>query len=172
VKALRELGLRPSIVAPEPNTWRELLAAMEAAGIPFAGWRVAVQEYGESNEEFLEALRERGCRVLPTPVYRWGLPEDLEPLRRAIAAVAGGRADAVLFTSARQVEHVLQVAGADGGEASLRAGLERALVASIGPVCSAAMRARGLRVDVEPQSPRMGHLVRAAAGAVEEGARA
>ena len=27
--ALREMGLQPAIVAPEPNTWRELLAATE-----------------------------------------------------------------------------------------------------------------------------------------------
>ena len=29
VAALREMGLTPAVVAPEPNTWRELLKALE-----------------------------------------------------------------------------------------------------------------------------------------------
>src|SRR5258705_9250895 len=29
VAALRDMGLKPAIVAPEPNTWRELLAVTE-----------------------------------------------------------------------------------------------------------------------------------------------
>jgi uroporphyrinogen-III synthase len=36
-------------------------------------------------------------------------------------------------------------------------------VASIGPVCSEAIRAEGLAPDVEPEHPKMGHLVKAAA---------
>src|SRR5262245_45749212 len=49
VAALREMGLAPAILAPEPNTWRELLAA--TAGRPER--RIAVQEYGKSNAELL-----------------------------------------------------------------------------------------------------------------------
>src|SRR5438034_5055682 len=41
VAALREMGLAPVIVAPEPNTWRELMAATE--GRPERS--IAVQEY-------------------------------------------------------------------------------------------------------------------------------
>ena len=29
---MRELGLQPWVTAPEPNTWRELVAALDAAG--------------------------------------------------------------------------------------------------------------------------------------------
>ena len=45
---LRELGLTPWVVAAEPNTWRELVAAIDAGGPDAAlvGRRVAVQEYG------------------------------------------------------------------------------------------------------------------------------
>src|SRR5215471_11147837 len=39
--ALREMGLTPAIIAPEPNTWRELLAATEGR----VESRIAVQEY-------------------------------------------------------------------------------------------------------------------------------
>jgi hypothetical protein len=44
--------------------------------------------------------------------------------------------------------------------------LERArltIVASIGPVCSEALRRHGLPVDLEPEHPKMGHLVVAVA---------
>src|SRR5262249_33868583 len=43
VAALRELGLQADAVAAEPNTWREILAAIDAR-VPVAGKRVAVQE--------------------------------------------------------------------------------------------------------------------------------
>ncbi|MGZ6576634.1 MAG: uroporphyrinogen-III synthase [Solirubrobacteraceae bacterium] len=33
------------------------------------------------------------------------------------------------------------------------------VVASIGPVCSDALRRHGITVDLEPEHPKMGHLV-------------
>ncbi len=51
VAALRDLGLKPAIVAPEPNTWRELLAATEGR----TERRIALQEYGRSNPELIDA---------------------------------------------------------------------------------------------------------------------
>ena len=66
VAALREMGLVPAMVAPEPNTWREVLAATE--GRPER--RIAVQEYGRSNAELLDALRARGAEVTPVRVYQ------------------------------------------------------------------------------------------------------
>src|SRR5215472_10440337 len=59
VAALREMGLTPDVTAPEPNTWRELLKALEGR----AEKSMAVQEYGRSNEEFLAGLRARGAEV-------------------------------------------------------------------------------------------------------------
>jgi uroporphyrinogen-III synthase len=37
------------------------------------------------------------------------------------------------------------------------------VVASIGPVCTEALRAEGLEPDLEPEHSKMGHLVKAAA---------
>src|SRR5690606_1984500 len=63
VAVLRELGLAPWLVAPEPNTWRELIAALDSRRdeVPLRGVRVAVQEYGASNPSLLGALAERGA---------------------------------------------------------------------------------------------------------------
>src|SRR5580698_4508596 len=76
VAALREMGLVAAVVAPEPNTWRELLHALEGR----TEKRIAVQEYGRSNLELLDALRARGAEVTAVRVYQWDLPEDTAPL--------------------------------------------------------------------------------------------
>ena len=158
VAALRELGLAPALAVPEPNTWREVLAALDAA-LPVAGKRVVVQEYGAANPELLAGLAGRGADVTAVPVYRWALPEDVAPLAAAIARIAAGQADVALFTSATQVAHVLMVADRDGARAAFTRGLARAVVGSIGPVCSEALRAAGFAVDCEPSHPKMGPLV-------------
>ena len=156
VAALRELGLQPDVTVPEPNTWREILTTLDSR-LPVAGKRVAVQEYGVSNEEFHRALEARGAHVLRVPIYRWALPEDLEPLRAAIRAICEGGVDIALFTSATQVYHLFQVAGADAGR--LRSAFATVLIASIGPVCSEVLQEHGLTPDLEPQHPKMGQLV-------------
>ncbi len=157
VAALRELGLAPALTVAEPNTWRELLAALDA-GLPVAGRRVAVQEYGVSNPELLDGLRARGAQVTRVPVYRWALPEDVTPLREAVRRIAAAELDVALFTSATQVAHVVQVAS-ESAVGALAPGLAQAVVGSIGPVCSDALRAAGFPVDVEPRHPKMGPLV-------------
>jgi len=158
---LRELSVPVSVAAPEPNTWRELLAALDAAAdrFPLRGRRVAVQEYGVSNPEFLSALAGRGAIVTPVPVYQWALPEDLEPLRSAIAAVARGEIDVVLFTTSVQVDHIFQVAAQMNAEDSLRRGLARTVIASIGPTTTEALLRHGLTADLEPAHHKLGILI-------------
>ena len=122
---LRELGITPWVTAPEPNTWRDLLGALDskAKDHPLIGCRVAVQEYGVANPQLLDGLRSRGARVISVPVYRWALPDDLEPLRTAARAVAEGAVDVTIFTTAMQVVHLLQVAEGSGLHAQVRDGL-------------------------------------------------
>ena len=45
---LREMGVPITVTVPEPNTWREILAELDARRdkVPLEGRRVAVQEYG------------------------------------------------------------------------------------------------------------------------------
>lgn len=162
VAALRELDLVPTVLVPEPHTWREILAALDAA-VPLAGRCVAVQEYGRSNGDLLEALRARGADVLRVPVYRWDYPEDQGPLRAGVARLADGAVDIALFTSARQVDHVVDTATRLGRLDQLRRAARRVVIASVGPVCSEALQAHGLPVDLEPDHPKMGHLINAVA---------
>jgi len=162
VAAMRSVGLVPSIAIAEPNTWREVIAGL-GARMELAGKRVAIQEYGVTNRELRESLEARGATVIVVPVYRWALPEDRAPLRAAIRTIAAGDAGVVLFTSSNQVTNVIAMAEAEGAGAELRRGLAAAVVASIGPVCSQALRQCGIAVDIEPEHPKLGHLVKAAA---------
>ncbi|HEY6361338.1 MAG TPA: uroporphyrinogen-III synthase, partial [Vicinamibacterales bacterium] len=175
---LRELQIQPWVAAPEPNTWRELLAAIDAktGERQLQGLRVAVQEYGAANPDLLQGLEARGARVTRVPVYRWALPEDIEPLRAAVNALARGELDVGIFTTATQVVHLLQVASDMGLEDGVRDGLSKLVVASIGPTTSEELRQQGISIDLEASHPKMGFLAREAAeqapGLVERKRRA
>jgi uroporphyrinogen-III synthase len=158
VAALREMGLAPAIVAPEPNTWRELLAATE--GRPER--RIAVQEYGRSNPELLAGLRQRGAEVASVRVYAWDLPEDIAPLQEAARRLANGEFDIVLFTTAVQIAHLTRIARDAGIEDALLTALRRARVCSIGPTTTEALEEFAIRPAMEPSHPKMGILVREA----------
>jgi len=164
VAALRELGITPAITAPEPNTWRELLLALDEATsreeLRLRGARVAVQEYGVSNSELLRGLRERGASVTRVPVYQWALPEDCTPLQAAVKSLVAGEIDVVLFTTGVQVTHLFQIAAEMKLEEPMRLGLGRAIVASIGPTTSEELQRHGVRADLEPSHPKMGFLVK------------
>ncbi len=168
---LREFQVPVWVAAPEPNTWHELLAAIDAglareaggATPPLQGSRIAVQEYGVSNVDLLQQLRARGAEVTPVPVYRWALPEDVEPLRKAATAVSRGDVDVVVWTTSVQVVHFWQIVREMGLEAEVRTALARTAMASIGPTTSEELRRHGLAADLEASRPKIGFLVREAA---------
>jgi uroporphyrinogen-III synthase len=162
--ALRELQIPVTTIAPEPNTWREMMHAMEAEfGDKLGGMRVAVQEYGASNPEFLSELTVKCGEVTKVPVYQWTLPEDVGPLRECVLGVANGSVDVVLFMTAVQVIHLFQVAEEMGMREELRAGLMSMVVVSIGPTTSEELAHYGITPDFEPSHPKMGFLVNEAA---------
>jgi len=156
--ALRELGLSSIDTVNEPATWHEVLSMLDHRD-PIRGKTVAVQEYGSTNKELIEGLVERGARVIRVPVYRWTLPENREPLRRALQAVIGGEADVVLFTNSNQINQVLRFAQEEGLEKKFRQALAHTVVASVGPICTQFLDEYGVPVDIEPEQPRMHDLV-------------
>ena len=165
---LNKLGLKYAVKAPEPNTWRELIAAIKGADIDITGGIVGVQEYGIENPELYAALKERGAEVLPVPVYRWALPDDVGPLKDSIEKTIAGEFQALLFTSAQQVRHVLQVADHMGRRDQWLTAANSTSVASIGPTCSEALRNERLNVTLEASPPKMGPLVRAVMGQISQ----
>lgn len=165
--AFRAVGLQPTWVVPAPNTWREVLALLDAQ------WNVdnqtvALQEYGKTNPSLIAGLEARGAKVLRVPVYCWELPEDYSELEQNVRAIAAGERDVIIFTSAQQVVHVLRVANELGLESAVRGAMQRAAVCSIGPTTSEVLRDERLPVDMEPSTPKMGQLVAEAAAASAE----
>jgi uroporphyrinogen-III synthase len=161
VAALKTFGLQPTLTVPEPNTWVDLISTLDEYR-PVKGLRVAVQEYGASNPDMLEALKQRGAAVFRVPIYRWALPEDLGPLRQALGEIIAGKVPVLLITNAAQVDHVMQVLEQDGKVEPFRAALKKMVVASIGPTASERLRQHEWPIDLEPSHPKMGFLVKEA----------
>ncbi|MEO7145363.1 MAG: uroporphyrinogen-III synthase [Bryobacteraceae bacterium] len=154
--ALREMDVPVTVPVPEPNTWRELLAAIKGR----TERRIAIQEYGKSNQDLIRALKERGADVATVQVYQWDLPEDLEPLREAVRRLSSGRIDVALFTTSVQVLHLYKMAAEMGLEAGVTSALRRIAVASIGPTTSETLAEYGIAADLAPSHPKMGFLVK------------
>jgi uroporphyrinogen-III synthase len=154
--ALREMKVPVAVTAPEPNTWRELLAALEGR------WerKIAVQEYGKSNVELLDGLRARGAEVTPVRVYQWDLPEDTAPLREAVHRIAEGRADVAMFTTSIQIPHLFRIAAEEQLVEPMQQALRRMAIASIGPTTTETLEEFGLEPDITPSHPKMGFLVK------------
>jgi uroporphyrinogen-III synthase len=164
---LREWKVPVRLAAPEPNTWRELLQAIDDHNLNLRGKQVAVQEYGVSNPELLEGLQQRGAHVIAVPVYRWDLPEDQGPLRAAVDSVIARCVDVALFTTGVQVDHLFQVAAQSGKKDALKAGFAGVVKASIGPTTSEALQSYGLAIDLQASHPKMWFLVKEAAEQAE-----
>ncbi len=159
IAALKAVGLQATVTVPEPNTWGDVVSALDAYR-PVKGLGVAVQEYGVSNPELLRALEQRGAEVFPVPIYKWALPEDLAPIRHALDEVIAGRVNVILITNAAQVDHVMQVLEQDGKVQVFQTALKKMVVASIGPTASERLRHYNWPIDFEPSHPKMGILVK------------
>jgi uroporphyrinogen-III synthase len=162
---MREHKIPFALTAPEPNTWRELVKAIDEnqSIIPPKGSRIAIQEHGEPSTDLYAALRERGAEVSAVHVYRSELPEDTGPLKDAIRAVCEGSVDVVMFTSSVQLTHAMKIAAELSLKPEFICALNRTVVASIGPVASQTLQNSGVAVDLEPSHPKMGFLVKEAA---------
>ena len=159
VAALKPLGITPTLTVPEPNTWVEVVTTLDEYR-PVKGLRVAVQEYGTSNPELLEALRQRGAEVFPVPIYRWALPEDTGPLKQVLGEIIAGHMQVMLVTNAAQIDHVMQLLEQEGTTAQFKEACGKMVVASIGPTASERLRHYDLPIDFEPSHPKMGVLVK------------
>ena len=152
-RALRDLGVEPTEVAPDPATYRELLAIVARR----AERRVAVQEYGRADDRLLDGLKALGCAVTRVPVYQWALPEDTRPLEEAVRRIAAGEAEIIVFTASVQWDHLHQIATRLGVDLGPR--LKTMKIASIGPTMTETIRAAGFEPWMEPSPPKLGVLV-------------
>jgi uroporphyrinogen-III synthase len=152
VAVLREWGVPVAIAVREPNTWREILAALDGR----SERNIAVQEYGRPSHELIDGLKTRGAAVTSVPVYQWDLPLDTAPLQTAVRKLVNGEFDVILFTTSIQITHLFKIAADDD---ALRAALNKIVIASVGPTTTETLADFGLKPDIEPSHPKMGFLV-------------
>lgn len=159
--ALRELGVPVAVLAPEPFTGRALLTALEREyGESLRGMRVAVQEDGASHSELVTALADKRISFTRVSVYRWAMPEDTQPLREAVIALAHGHVDVLLLMNAGQAAHLFLMAERMGYTEALYEGFRSTLIASIGPSTTEGLLPYHLQPDFEPSQSRMGFFLK------------
>lgn len=159
---LKELGLEADLEADAPNTWKEVLATLRNAPNlpPLSGARIVLQEYGVANEPLRRELADEGAEVSSVAIYRWTLPENLNPLRGAIDQILARTVDVLLFTSSNQVHNLLEVVRDQGREDEFRRAVAETVVGSIGPICSETLTDASFKPDFEAPRSKLGVLVR------------
>ncbi len=139
-KALERMGLRATVVADEHHGEALARAMLDVIGAERP--RVLLARAKEAREVLPETLRDAGCEVDVVPFYETK-PPDASTRADLVAHFTGGGVDAVLLTSASTVTNLCALLGENAA-----AMLGRTIVASIGPITSAAAVACGVRVDV------------------------
>ena len=148
VRALREIGLAPSLVAAAPTT-DGIIATL--AGERLDGRRIGVQLYPDPQDDRLcDFLHRQGAVTDAITPYRYASRSDDAAVVAAIDSLAAGEIDLIAFTSSPQVRRLAEVARHHGLEDRLRAGLARTRIAAVGPVAAAAVVAIGGTVAIEP----------------------
>jgi uroporphyrinogen-III synthase len=146
--------------AQEPYTTNELLEVLLTLDLQGKG--VGIVHYGERNTQVIEALQQKGAYAEELCLYEWQLPEDSASLQTLVRELLAGKVDAVVFTSQVQVRHLFQIAADLHASRELAQALKnKTIVASVGPTCTGVLHDYGVTPDVEPEHPKMGHLVKA-----------
>jgi len=148
-RVLRELGLKPALVA-EPATTPGMIALLQS--LDLRGRRVGVQLYGsEPNIPLMDFLAEAGAEVLPVAPYVYADAAADADVMALIDTMHQGLVDAIAFTSVQQVERLFRLALAQQQRDRLLQALARTTVAAIGPAVANALQAQGITPQVVPQ---------------------
>ena len=167
-KALREMGLEAQQTTEKPTSE----GVIEMLGkLDLKGRRLGLQLYPDKDHGALTgALAAQGAEVDTVLPYVYDSAAADANIIAAVDEMAAGRIDALALTNLGQVRRLIEAAKAHGSEAKLRAGLERTLIASVGPAVSGELAAHGLRTDVSPAEDAyfMRPLISAMASALAE----
>lgn len=148
-RVLGELGLEPRWRAVQPTT-AGVITTLET--LPLKGLRVCLQLYGdEPNLPLVDYLASRAAVVEQVAPYVYASGEDESRVLDFIAALRQGEVDVVAFTSQGQYKRLEAVARRHGCTADLREGLQRSILAAVGPVVREQLEAAGHAVAIMPE---------------------
>jgi uroporphyrinogen-III synthase len=147
-QALREHGLKPTLVAAAPTT-DGVITTLKRQDLTKK--TVGVQLYSESNAPLTDFLTGAGAKVKTVQPYVYAPAADAERVADLIRRAAGGAVDAIVFTSSPQVDRLYEVAAERKMEDIWARALDRVKVASVGPLVSENLKKRGARADIQPE---------------------
>jgi uroporphyrinogen III methyltransferase/synthase len=149
--ALRSEGLRADLA---PTEFRAEALVDALSRVDLRGVRVLVPRAAVARDALPAGLRVRGALVDVVAAYRTDVEREHAPdLRRRLAT---DRVDAVTFTSSSTVHNFVALLGSDAARV-----LGATLVACIGPVTAATVRAHGFKVGLVADHYTMSGLVAA-----------
>lgn len=148
VRALKEAGLMPTLIAQAPTT-DGVIASLQS--IDLRGQTVGVQLYSESNPPLTEFLTNAGATPVSVQPYIYAPAADAERVVELIRAMADGKVDAIVFTSSPQIDRLFAVAEECNETAMLMQALAKTLVAAVGPIVEENLQKRGVTVQVCPE---------------------
>ena len=133
---------------------------------PLHGVSVLVPRTRHQAAELSQRLRELGAEPVEAPTIAIEPTRDPDHLRDAVASLADGAYDWILFTSANAVDGVWEQVERLGGDARL---FSRVAIAAIGTATASALRDHGMRADLLPDAATTQGLADAlfAAGGVD-----
>lgn len=147
-KALRDIGLEAQQTTEKPTT-EGVIDMLDK--LDLRGRRLGLQLYPDKDHGALTgALTAQGAEVDTVLPYAYDALAADGNIIAAIDEMAEGRIDSIALTNLGQVRRLIEAAKGHGCEPKLRAGLERTLIASVGPAVSGELAAHGLRTDVSP----------------------
>jgi uroporphyrinogen-III synthase len=146
-RALREIGLAPGLRAERPTSDGVIAALAQGA---LAGRRVGVQLYPDAPPIIIDFLKNADAEPDPVSPYVYVPSVGDGEIIGLIDEIAGGRVDAVAFTSAAQVSRLWEAAAAAGLDSKLAAALRQTRLAAVGPVVAGELQRRGLAAQIMP----------------------
>ncbi|MFL6818115.1 MAG: uroporphyrinogen-III synthase [Bradyrhizobium sp.] len=147
-RALREIGLEPQATTAKPTS---VGVAEMLSSVNLRGHRVGLQLYPDKDHgALIGALTAQGAEIDEVIPYAYDTQAADANIVTAVEQMAKGQVDAIALTSSGQVRRLVEVAQAHGCGDRLREGLQRTLIASVGPVVSNELKSHGLRTDIFP----------------------
>ena len=148
VRALKEIGLTPTLIDATPTT-EGVIESLRPASL--RGLTVGVQLYREDNPPLTDFLTEIGATVHTVLPYVYAAASDATRVVELMHRLAARTIDVLVFTSSPQVERLFEVAQERHEDDVLRHGLENTQVAAVGPIVADNLRQRGVRVAICPE---------------------
>jgi uroporphyrinogen-III synthase len=146
--ALRELELKPDLLAIEPTT-DGVMQTLENENLK--GRVIAVQLYGEEpNEKLQKFLHDKGAMVEVVAPYVYASDSSASEVSQLINKIIAKHLDVLIVTSIVQIKRLLSVAKSENREALLLGALKSIYIAAIGPIVADMLESLGIPIAVIP----------------------